>query len=681
MTNFKNTTRRKVVLAVVVIFQVLCLSQCEEKEVYRGKFLGKINSYHHQVSGDVYAVDEYTFLLTEFNYDGNGADTFFWAGASNRPGPQGFIVPDEYGKTNILARYFNKDFTITLPDGKKITEIKWFAIYDLTSQNAFGDLYIPEDFEPPTVQKISQLSKRSHDVGSESIEIIDAKTFRIPELNYNGAGKDTYFYVGVGPQPSSKGTKVPDEYGYLDPIRAYKRETVTLELPGDLTIFDIDWLSIYDVESKENYGSVIVPDGLNVPPSLVKIIPRKKALPNCYQLHKDLQVGWDVFGPQITIELAGQIDDDAYMSFGLSGAVDRSQMMGADIAVAYMDGFRGYATDYNVTALSPCIKVLGQHKGVCRDDLIGGLDDNQLHTAERVDGVTYITYRRMLMSADKNDREFPTEGGVYVVWALGHLDHNKEPTFHDFYARGNVRLELSRKDNYDNCFAFTKPLEKIREPWEPNLILDRTTRTFTATLGPSGGKRGYQGQTGMTSMGLSWYINGMLIPELWMRRGLTYAFRVRGGNNPHSAETYHPLIITDEPHGGFDRLSDAAQREVRVLAGVEFLRRGQPRPLAAGPLCLSRHKSKDRRLDDDFPTFKKFNRSLEFTCEPGDPAVLEVTPNTSWPDIVYYNSFTHNNMGWKIHIVDNFARGSAFTSLPSRFLLLTSIVSLGSHFI
>jgi hypothetical protein len=70
----------------------------EDTEVYRGKYLGKINSYHHQVSGDIYAVDEYTFLLTNFNYDGNGADTFFWAGASNRPGPQGFIVPDEYGK-------------------------------------------------------------------------------------------------------------------------------------------------------------------------------------------------------------------------------------------------------------------------------------------------------------------------------------------------------------------------------------------------------------------------------------------------------------------------------------------------------------------------------------------------------------------------------------------------------
>ena len=84
----------------------------------------------------------------------------------------------------------------------------------------------------------------------------------------------------------------------------------------------------------------------------------------------------------------------------------------------------------------------------------------------------------------------------------------------------------------------------------------------------------------MTSNALAWYINGKLIPELWMRRGLTYSFKVYGGNNPHSAETYHPLIITTEPHGGLETLSEAAQKQIRVLAGVEFTRRGQPRPTA-----------------------------------------------------------------------------------------------------
>ncbi|KAJ8717022.1 hypothetical protein PYW08_005421 [Mythimna loreyi] len=34
-----------------------CVSQ-DEDGPYRGKFIGKLNSYHHQVSGDIYAVDD-----------------------------------------------------------------------------------------------------------------------------------------------------------------------------------------------------------------------------------------------------------------------------------------------------------------------------------------------------------------------------------------------------------------------------------------------------------------------------------------------------------------------------------------------------------------------------------------------------------------------------------------------
>nr|CAD7434988.1 unnamed protein product [Timema monikensis] len=270
------------ICALSVLYYALSCVNAEEKEVYRGKYLGKINSYHHQVSGDVYAVDEYTFLFINFNYDGNGADTFFWAGATNRPGPQGFIIPDEFGKTNMLERYFNKDFTLTLPDGKKITEIKWIAMYDLSSQNTFGDVYIPEEFEPPATQTVSQLTGKSHNVNSDSIEILDAKTIRILQFTYDGRGKDTHFWIGVGPQPSSKGSKVPDEHGYLDPLRGYTKEDVTLEIPGELTIFDIDWLSVFDVESKENYGSVIIPDGLNVPPSLVEVIVSVESKEKCY---------------------------------------------------------------------------------------------------------------------------------------------------------------------------------------------------------------------------------------------------------------------------------------------------------------------------------------------------------------------------------------------------------------
>lgn len=81
-------------------------------------------------------------------------------------------------------------------------------------QNTFGDIYIPEEFDPPKSKDVGQLNKNhGHNVSSGTIEIIDAKTIRIQELNYDGFGEDTYFWVGQGSRPSPKGIKVPDENG------------------------------------------------------------------------------------------------------------------------------------------------------------------------------------------------------------------------------------------------------------------------------------------------------------------------------------------------------------------------------------------------------------------------------------------------------------------------------------
>lgn len=60
-------------------------------------------------------------------------------------------------------------------------------------------------------------------------------------------------------------------YYSLDNLRTYLNETIILELVGDTTVFDIDWLSVYDIQSKENFGWVLIPDEPNVPPSLQKV--------------------------------------------------------------------------------------------------------------------------------------------------------------------------------------------------------------------------------------------------------------------------------------------------------------------------------------------------------------------------------------------------------------------------
>jgi len=640
----------------------------EEEKPFRGQLIGSLNSYHHQVSGDVYAVDADTLLLQNFVYDGNGKDTFFWAGSSNRPGSKGFIVPDKSGRTNVLDRYLNEEFTIKLPSQKKITDLKWFAVYDLTTQNNFGDIYIPEGFEPPGYQTLTDIPGDT--ISSAAVVVMDSKTIKIPAFTYDGRGGEVYFFAGEGPQPSSKGFIVPDELGYLATLGKYENQDVILQLPGAKTIFQIDWLSVYNRETRKSLGHVIIPEQLNVPPSLVDVMPHDPGLPNCMMLHKNLMVAWDSFPPQLTIQLAGHIGDDEYMAFGPSGEQGKSIMKGGDVAVAYMDEYLGHVEDYNLTARAVCHSVLGQMGGACNDELLGGISSNQMHSATRKNGVTAITYRKTFGTlGDEGDIAIPEDGPISIIWAIGKMAEKahriKEPSFHHTYTRQHTQINfVNTKEKINTCFAFNSDRKEILVPWDIPPIFDPTKRSFSARLGPAGGKRGFSGKTGLPSSSMVWFIEGLMVPELYLRRGLTYTFKIEGGGNPRSAEYYHPFIITDEKVGGYDRLSEKQRSKIRVLAGLAFTRKHVPRPVDnVGRLCRWEHTELgDRRRDDEFNSFQRFRNNLNLHCDEGEAALLQVTPNVTWPDVVYYHSYTTPYMGWRINIVDNFRRRPSFGS-------------------
>lgn len=57
--------------------------------------------------------------------------------------------------------------------------------------------------------------------------------------------------------------------------------------------------------------------------------------------------------------------------------------------------------------------------------------------------------------------------------------------------------------------------------------------------------------TGHVGWGISWYINGLLIPELNVVRGRKYTFVTEGGDNPEVPARYHPFYITNDPVGGY----------------------------------------------------------------------------------------------------------------------------------
>lgn len=51
-------------------------------------------------------------------------------------------------------------------------------------------------------------------------------------------------------------------------LRGYQGQDIEIQLPGDLTVYDIDWLSLWCISFRENFGHVMIPKDLDVPPAL-----------------------------------------------------------------------------------------------------------------------------------------------------------------------------------------------------------------------------------------------------------------------------------------------------------------------------------------------------------------------------------------------------------------------------
>ena len=130
--------------------------------------VGEFTNKHHGVSGTVYYVDQRTFLIKGFTYDGTGPDAFFLAGTeaplSNATAKAGTILPYpfndkfyEYGDPTapILQRSFdgNMDITLTTPTSLNASDVVWLSVWYRKYEVDFGsftlDLHsINEGSEP-----------------------------------------------------------------------------------------------------------------------------------------------------------------------------------------------------------------------------------------------------------------------------------------------------------------------------------------------------------------------------------------------------------------------------------------------------------------------------------------------------------------------------------------------------
>nr|CAI5861596.1 unnamed protein product [Callosobruchus analis] len=609
--------------------------------------------FAHGIKGTAYAVDESTIFIKGFCYDGTGPDAFFWVGNTPRPSPEGTIVPypeDYVGRDPpVLQAHNNSDLILRLPMGKRIRDIRWISVWCRRFTVDFGEVFVPSNLEVPKPRVLPEFKRLAHGLRSDNISILDAKTFYIPNLHYDGSGPDAYFWVGNGSEPTSFGIKVPNEMGSLDPLRSYQGEDIEIQLPGSLTVYDIDWLAVWCVQHRLNFGHVLIPKDLDVPPALgqTKISPPwwynptsttpRTLLPiNCREyLDKRLQVRWKLEDEYVVITLSAKIKEDQYIAFGLSGAPDHSQMVGGDVAVAYFDPIEQQFSvmDYYMSHPSQC----DGERGVCPDERVGGRNDVSLIWGSRENDITTITFRRPLKTNEAvNDQPIPIQGEVSVIAAFGPLNERKEADAHRFTDKTteNFKIDFSRVDD-DKCTIDLEDLDLDGlAPWPPSKIVGETT--FNARLGPPGSKRGYTAITGLPSWGIVWYLNDLLLPEITVERGQTYMFIVEGGNDNSHPARYHPLYITDSPEGGFGQKSNEERLAQRVFAGVEYDQDGYPYPTAVGRYCEWRRRSEQKSLETE--SLEDFMRSLQLNCDEGEPGYFNWTVPMDAPDLLYYQA-------------------------------------------
>ncbi|KAF5292864.1 hypothetical protein FQR65_LT11116 [Abscondita terminalis] len=94
----------------------------------------------------------------------------------------------------------------------------------------------------------------AHGLRSGPITILDPRTIFIEDLHYDGKGPAAYFWVGKGQWPSDNGTILPDENGSKEALNSYNGQNVTIKLPSNVSISQINYLAVWCVTYKHNFG-------------------------------------------------------------------------------------------------------------------------------------------------------------------------------------------------------------------------------------------------------------------------------------------------------------------------------------------------------------------------------------------------------------------------------------------
>ncbi|XP_014670377.1 PREDICTED: protein Skeletor, isoforms B/C-like [Priapulus caudatus] len=629
--------------------------------IYYGNFAGKFEDSvaSHDVAGNVYIMDKKTLFVKGFVYDGQAPGAVMWVGTSGtRPSGNGVALSISPGAAVEPLEKFDgtRDLTLSLPGNLEAGQLAWLSVWcDLFTVD-FGHVLLANMLVPEPVT-ISGFAFGAHNIMSGPVTLKNEKTLIIEDFSYDGNGPGAYFTVGVG-RPSVRGYKVPDENGSDKALdQPYEGTTIELTLPDGVTFHDVEYFSIYCFPFRADFGHFAIPEipRGNLPSSLATPKPKKSSSGvNCETMLPDVfNVAWLTRPDAIHMIFTGRIEPGTYMAFGVSGSQHATSMLNADATVAWIDTQSNLprAEDYFLRDYAQCTGV----SGACPDTQFGGTNDVIVQGFKIANGTTGIYVIRKLLSETGDNKHDKAHTGVKnIVWAIGPINNDGIVSKHSHTIQGIVRLDFERTPVI-NCNELPQTTDEPKQEvqvWPPRILSGIPTRQFHFTMGPSGGKPGYTGTTGQVSWGIAYWVNGLLIPKLVLKRGETYIFIIETGNNPSHTASYHPVYITSDPIGGF--IQNTEQERQSLLGGVYYGIDGNQMPSegATGSFCEYTPIDTSLRAEDT-ASFEEYKANQLLQCEePRVPGVFQWRPDARTPQTLYYQCFQHRYLGWKIEISD-----------------------------
>ena len=335
---------------VFVSFSIfLVLGNCSGKPLFPYK-LGDFSEYFHKVDGELWAIDQDTIEFRNFFYDGNGPDTFFILGnkeSEDEPNLKDGIPLayfDEGKETKefsiddpdipILRMFLGETFLIKLPQGLRVTDLKWISVYCREFDINFGDIIFAEK---PLKEKVEIQDKVEEPKAEEDSEG-EAEAEEDSEGDDAKAEEDSEDEAEAeeGSEAEAESGDAQNVYGEDEPEEdnGYPRKIGDISklsrhpLSGELWALNDNTLEfkkfVYDGEAPDAFFIIGLKNSFTGPePNLADAIPvpfyNKNAIPiqKAYSiLDKDLPVLGEFKGQTLRIALPPgiKVDNSKWLS-------------------------------------------------------------------------------------------------------------------------------------------------------------------------------------------------------------------------------------------------------------------------------------------------------------------------------------------------------------------------------